>query len=399
MESKVAYMKKIDIDKLSQFRFLHELLHDDIDKEINLLDKHLKFMYETSENKETFLDSVNKHISSAKSSFCMNMCLTLPNAELSSFDFLGDMLYFEGNRSSMIDPNNLPLASRRIHSMPLSHMHTIASKYVLLDMLNDYKYLLNSYKNSNLILVDNLSDKIEINDEKIMNLLRFRIRDGFKLIVYVDKFITNNGLPNKCLNGVNFIVDIKDDMLNVCSFYTYLDKGISKSDRTHMTLLREKCSYNVYDLLNNNLYDKFDCYGNMFSIKLGYNILFNLLLLYLDSQNQRYVDRNYKEGRSNIKNQNRIKIKDNLTANIHIYDYKLSNVKYVWEDGKRKSVKSTSNNKKCNRDRIGAGTEKAPHRRKSHTRVYNSEKSINVKEAVIHKDKMDGFSVAHKVKL
>lgn len=392
-------MKKIDIDKLSQFRFLHELLHDDIDKEINLLDKHLKFMYETSENKEKFLDSVNKNISSARSSFCMNMCLTLPNAELSSFDFLGDMQYFEGNRSSMIDPNNLPLASRRIHCMPLSHMHTIASKYVLLDMLNDYKYLLNYYKNSNLILVDNLFHKFEINNEKIMNLIRFRIRDGFKLIVYVDKFITNNGLPEKCLNGVNFIVDMKDDMLNICSFYTYLDKGRSKSDRIHMTLLREKCSYNVYDLLNNNLYDKFDCYGNMFSIKFGYNILFNLLLLYLDSQNQRYVDRNYKDGRSNIKNQNRIKIKDNLTPNIHIYDYKLSNVKYVWEDGKRKSVKNTSGNKNGNRDGIGAGIEKAPHRRKSHMRVYNSEKSVNVKETIIHKDKMNGFSVAHKVKL
>lgn len=392
-------MKKIDIDKLSQFKFLHELLHDDIDKEINLLDKHLKFMYETSENKKKFLDSVNKNISSARSGFCMNMCLILPNAELSSFDFLGDMQYFEGSRSSMIDPNNLPLASRRVHCMPLSHMHTIASKYVLLDMLNDYKYLINYYKNSNLILVDNLSNNIEINNEKIMNLLRFRIRDGFKLIVYVDKFITNNGLPEKCLNGVNFIVDMKDDMLNICSFYTYLDKGKSKSDRTHMTLLREKCSYNVYDLLNNNLYDKFDCYGNMFSIKLGYNILFNLLLLYLDSQNQRYVDRNYKDGRSNIKNQNRIKIKDNLTPNIHIYDYKLSNVKYIWEDGKRKSVKNTSDNKKGNRDGVGAGKEKAPHRRKSHMRVYNSEKSVNIKEAIIHKDKMDGFSVAHKVKL
>lgn len=392
-------MKKIDIDKLSQFKFLHELLHDDIDKEINLLDKHLKFMYETSENKEKFLDSVNKNISSARSSFCMNMCLTLPNAELSSFDFLGDMQYFEGNRSSMIDPNNLPLASRRIHCMPLSHMHTIASKYVLLDMLNDYKYLLNYYKNSNLILVDNLFHKFEINNEKIMNLLRFRIRDGFKLIVYVDKFITNNGLPEKCLNGVNFIVDMKDDMLNICSFYTYLDKGRSKSDRTHMTLLREKCSYNVYDLLNNNLYDKFDCYRNMFSVKLGYNILFNLLLLYLDSQNQRYVDRNYKEGRTNIKSQNRIKIKDNLTPSIHIYDYKLSNVKYIWEDGKRKTVRNTSDNKKGNRNGVGAGIEKASHKRKSHMRIYNSEKSVNVKETIIHKDKMDGFSVAHKVKL
>lgn len=350
-------MKRIDIDKLSQFRFLHELLHDDIDKEINLLDKHLKFMYETSETKGKFFDNVNKHIPSAKSSFCRNMCLTLPNAELSSFDFLGDMLYFEGDKSSMIDPNNLPLASRRIHCMPLSHMHTIASKYVLLDMLNEYKYLLNCYKNTNLILVDNLSDKIEINDEKIMNLLHFRIRDGFKLIVYVDKFITNNGLPNKCLNGVNFIVDIKGDFLNVCSFYTYLDKGKSKNDRIHMTLLREKCSYNIYDLINNNLYDKFDYYGN---------ILFNLLLLYLDAQNQRYVDRNYKDGRSNIKNQSRIKIKDNLTT-IHIYDYKLSNVKYVWEDGKRKSVKNTSSNKKGNRNGVGSGIKKASYKRKSHT--------------------------------